>query len=360
MIGVNFDGVHSDTLGLSWLGVFVLSSPVTVTKYVEIPGRNGSLDYSQAVTGYVTYKDRDVKLKFELETESEEEYIEKISGIENLLHGKRKTVILDTDPNYQWDCRLKVDNERKNRRYSVVTITGTAYPYKRKLVDTIVQKDFCGKNLWDMDQIAEWLHEQNAYWVITEQEDGSYSWKASSQQEIILPFPGKPNTAYTLSLDMMLTWDREWTSARGLQFDFYYSDGTSTLNAASYNQKDTWVEKTFTTNAQKTLIGIGVQCINPGTVTTFTKNLQIEEGEATPYEAYTPETEAETMTINNLSEPVVPEVICSHPANIVCGGKSYSLPVGTSLIDMVLAAGETQVTVTTAGPVAFKFREGSL
>lgn len=359
MIGVNFDGVHSDTLGLSWLGVFVLSSPVTVTKYVEIPGRNGSLDYSQAVTGYVTYKDRDVKLKFELETESEEEYIEKISGIENLLHGKRKTVILDTDPNYQWDCRLKVDNERKNRRYSVVTITGTAYPYKRKLVDTIVQKDFCGKNLWDMDQIAEWLHEQNAYWVITEQEDGSYSWKASSQQEII-PFPGKPNTAYTLSLDMMLTWDREWTSARGLQFDFYYSDGTSTLNAASYNQKDTWVEKTFTTNAQKTLIGIGVQCINPGTVTTFTKNLQIEEGEATPYEAYTPETEAETMTINNLSEPVVPEVICSHPANIVCGGKSYSLPVGTSLIDMVLAAGETQVTVTTAGPVAFKFREGSL
>lgn len=140
MIGVKFGDIHSDTLGLSWLGVFVLSSPVTVTKYVEIPGRNGSLDYSQAVTGYVTYKDRDVKLKFELETESEEEYIEKISEIENLLHGKRKTVILDTDPNYQWDCRLKVDNERKNRRYSVVTVTGTAYPYKRKTTDTVVEQ----------------------------------------------------------------------------------------------------------------------------------------------------------------------------------------------------------------------------
>lgn len=357
-MGIKFDDITDESLGLNLISVN-FGSPEPVLVKTEIPGRNGVLDQSEAIAGYITYKEREVELLFTLMADTEEEYASKIGAVRNALHGKKRKVILSSDPDFYYETRSLVEEAPESSTFSEVTITGTAYPYKRKLVDTIVQKDFCGKNLWDMDQIAEWLHEQNAYWVITEQEDGSYSWKASSQQEII-PFPGKPNTTYTLSLDMMVTWDREWTSARGLQFDFYYSDGTSTLNAASYNQKDTWVEKTFTTNAQKTLIGIGVQCINSGTVTTFTKNLQIEEGEATPYEAYTPETEAETMTINNLSEPVVPEVICSHPANIVCGGKSYSLPVGTSLIDMVLAAGETQVTVTTAGPVAFKFREGSL
>lgn len=140
MIGVRFDGVHSDTLGLRWLGDFVLSPPKAVTKYVDIPGRNGSLDYSQALTGYVVYEDREIELEFETETTSEADYMEKTAEIVNLLHGQRKTVVLDSDPEFMWDCRLEVDSERKNRRYSVVTVTGTAYPYKRKTTDTVVEQ----------------------------------------------------------------------------------------------------------------------------------------------------------------------------------------------------------------------------
>lgn len=140
MIGVKFDGVHSDTLGLRWLGDFVLSPPKAVTKYVDIPGRNGSLDYSQALTGYVVYEDREIELEFETETTSEGDYMDKTAEVVNLLHGQRKTVVLDSDPEFMWDCRLEVDSERKNRRYSVVTVTGTAYPYKRKTTDTVVEQ----------------------------------------------------------------------------------------------------------------------------------------------------------------------------------------------------------------------------
>lgn len=140
MIGVKFDDVHSDILGLRWLGDFVLSPPKVVTKYVDIPGRNGSLDYSQALTGYVVYEDREIELEFETETTSEADYMEKTAEIVNLLHGQRKTVVLDSDPEFMWDCRLEVDSERKNRRYSVVTVTGTAYSYKRKTADTVVEQ----------------------------------------------------------------------------------------------------------------------------------------------------------------------------------------------------------------------------
>lgn len=140
MTGIKFGNVHSDTLGLSWLGVFTLSPPTVVTKYVNIPGRNGSLDYSQALTGYVVYENRDVTMEFELETDSDDEYIERISQIMNLLHGKRMMLVADTDPDYQWDCRLNVEDDRKSRRHCIVTITGTAYPYKRKTTDTVVEQ----------------------------------------------------------------------------------------------------------------------------------------------------------------------------------------------------------------------------
>ena len=144
MTGIKFGNIHSDTLGLSWLGVFTLSPPTVVTKYVNIPGRNGSLDYSQALTGYVVYENRDITMEFELETESNDEYIEKISKVMNLLHGQRMMVIEDIEPDYQWDCRLNVEDDRKSRRHSVVTITGTAYPYKRKTADTVVEETVTG------------------------------------------------------------------------------------------------------------------------------------------------------------------------------------------------------------------------
>lgn len=140
MTGIKFGNIHSDALGLSWLGVFTLSPPTVVTKYVNIPGRNGSLDYSQAITGYVVYEDRDVTMEFRLETDLEDEYIEKIDEVMNLLHGQRMIVVADVDPDYQWDCRLEVKDDRKSRKQSVVTITGTAYPYKRKTTDTVVEQ----------------------------------------------------------------------------------------------------------------------------------------------------------------------------------------------------------------------------
>ena len=140
MTGIKFGNIHSDALGLSWLGVFTLSPPKAATKYIDIPGRNGSLDYSQAITGYVVYEDRDITMEFRLETDSDDEYIEKISEVMNLLHGQRMIVIADVAPDYQWDCRLEVEDDRKSRKQSTVTITGTAYPYKRKTTDTVVEQ----------------------------------------------------------------------------------------------------------------------------------------------------------------------------------------------------------------------------
>lgn len=138
--GVTFGSIHSDDLGLKWLGVFFISPPEPETKYITIPGRNGSVDYSEALTGYITYKDRPLETKFEMEVRTEEEYMAKISKIMNALHGKRTSVVLDTDPEYAWDCRLQVKNTRNNIRYCNVTVTGAAYPYKRKVTETVIEQ----------------------------------------------------------------------------------------------------------------------------------------------------------------------------------------------------------------------------
>ncbi len=358
--GVTFGGMHSYTqFGLKMLPPEV-SEPEPVIIKTEIPGRNGAIDYSEALTGHIVYKNRTLVFSFRLCGTSETDYIKKLQNVVNTLHGKKMTVIIDADPDYQYAGRLKVANDNINDFMGIVKVTCDAYPYKRKITDTIVQESFCGKNMWDMANAAEWLPTQNTFWEVAEQPDGSWKWKASSQREII-PIPGKKNTAYTLSMDIMVTLTREWTNARSLEFNFYYDDGTITTNALSVREKDVWTAKQVTSNPKKTLIGIGVMCLNSSNVTTYTKNIQLEAGTSkTDYESYTPQTKGKTIVLSNLSEPVVPKIICSHPVDIVCGGLSSSLGIGTRLTDLVLSAGGTPVTITTEGPVAFRYKEGSL
>ena len=72
-----------------------------------------------------------------------------------------------------------------------------------------------------------------------------------------------------------------------------------------------------------------------------------------------------TLTLTNLSMPVVPSITATAPATLACtiGGvaKTFSVPTGTTMLpELILPAGNLSITVTTSGKVTFTYREGAL
>lgn len=113
--------------GYSVLGGPVISPPEIQYSYLEIPGRDGSLNLTEALDGYAHYKDRTYLLRLLL---PQSNFEEKLAFLMNALHGKSRAVSSDADPDYHyiglWSI-TEVDWEN-----GIVTVMGTVEPYKRK------------------------------------------------------------------------------------------------------------------------------------------------------------------------------------------------------------------------------------
>lgn len=138
-MGIKFDDITDESLGLNLISVN-FGSPEPALIKTEIPGRNGVLDQSEAVAGYTVYKEREVELLFTLKADTEEEYASKIGAVRNALHGKKRKAILSSDPDFYYAIRCLVEEAPESSTFSEITITGTAYPYKRKTTDTVVEQ----------------------------------------------------------------------------------------------------------------------------------------------------------------------------------------------------------------------------
>ena len=72
-----------------------------------------------------------------------------------------------------------------------------------------------------------------------------------------------------------------------------------------------------------------------------------------------------TLTLTNLTMPVIPSITATAAATIACTidgvSKSFSVPTGTTMLpDLVLPPGNLVVTITSSGKVTFNYREGAL
>lgn len=122
-----------------------ISMPGVETKFVTIPGMDGSLDLSQFIR-----KDRpafgDRSGSFEFYVENDHEFWMTIyPKIVNALHGKRfKMVLNEDDPDYYWEGRFTVDRyESGDGNWSTVSISYAIAPYKRRI------RKVSEKMIWD-------------------------------------------------------------------------------------------------------------------------------------------------------------------------------------------------------------------
>lgn len=111
----------------------VFNPPAVKTRFIEIPGGNGSLDLTVALLGRAVYKNRTGSFEFIAEN-GFKEWSVLYSEITNYLSGKRLRAILEDDPDYYYEGRFTVNEWKSEANWSSIVIDYDVKPYKKSLV----------------------------------------------------------------------------------------------------------------------------------------------------------------------------------------------------------------------------------
>lgn len=120
----------------------IFQPPEVKTNYIEVPGANGVLDYTEALTGYPTYNNRTGEIEF-IVANGYWDWDVAYSTIMNYLHGRRMKAVLEDDKAFYYEGRFSVNQWTSYKGWSTITINYDVYPYKRSIQSSI--EDW----LWD-------------------------------------------------------------------------------------------------------------------------------------------------------------------------------------------------------------------
>ena len=121
----------------------VINPPDVKTSYVDIPGGDGSIDLTEALSGYPSYNNREGSIDFIVvndmyyQVDTHEEWYVIYSEIMNYLHGRKMYMILEDDRQYYYEGRFAVNEWKSDKNFSRITIDYNVEPYKWNLFSTI-------------------------------------------------------------------------------------------------------------------------------------------------------------------------------------------------------------------------------
>ena len=112
---------------------YAIPMPEPQTNFVEIPGRDGALDLSEAF-GTVRYTDRIIPLTLYARAP----FDATLSAFAADVHGRRMSVIFDRDPTYYYDARVTVEDVERHAGYCELSLKCRAKPYKLEHFETTI------------------------------------------------------------------------------------------------------------------------------------------------------------------------------------------------------------------------------
>lgn len=115
----------------------LFNPPEPKTNYLDVPGMNGSIDLSNALSdGYPTFQDRTGSQEFYVMNGYKEWYAA-YSDIMNFCHGEVCKVILEDEPSYYYLGRVKVNSWKSEKDWSKIVLDFTLDPYKYELTSSV-------------------------------------------------------------------------------------------------------------------------------------------------------------------------------------------------------------------------------
>ena len=129
--GVQFGDYHTADDWHLIMNKKIVTPPEPKTNYVSVPGRDGDLDLTEALSGVVHYQDRTASFTFLLVDGSHADREELISQIVGVLHGHRMRIVDTADyPDYYMTGRLAVTNTWNNQAYGGIEIEAVCDPWR--------------------------------------------------------------------------------------------------------------------------------------------------------------------------------------------------------------------------------------
>ena len=112
---------------------YAIPLPEPQTNFVEIPGRDGALDLSEAF-GTVRYSDRIIPLTLYAHAP----FDTLISAFASDVHGRRMNMIFDRDPTFYYDARMTIEDVERHWGYCELSLECRVKPYKLEQFETAI------------------------------------------------------------------------------------------------------------------------------------------------------------------------------------------------------------------------------
>lgn len=107
-----------------------IGTPELEENYIQVPGMDGVLDMTEAVTGRPIFKSREIKVNFGGLRERQS-WDSVISDMRNKIHGQKIKLTFDNDPDYYWIGRAEIVDFDRSRDLGTFTLSlPNADPYK--------------------------------------------------------------------------------------------------------------------------------------------------------------------------------------------------------------------------------------
>lgn len=121
-----------DTAAQGWtLSGLALSEPLIKTNYVAVPGADGDLDLSTALTeGEPRYQSRTLTINLERSDRARLERKAAIDTMTNWIDGWAMAIVLPDDPDRYMVGRPSVKTEYNDNAHAAVTVTAVVEPWR--------------------------------------------------------------------------------------------------------------------------------------------------------------------------------------------------------------------------------------
>ena len=112
---------------------YAILLPEPQTNFVEVPGRDGALDLSEAL-GTMRYADRIIPLSLYARAP----FDALISAFAADVHGRRMNMIFDRDPTFYYDARMTIEDVERHWGYCELSLECRVKPYKLEQFETAI------------------------------------------------------------------------------------------------------------------------------------------------------------------------------------------------------------------------------
>lgn len=123
-----------------------VSPPNPKTNYIDLDGRHGTLDLSEALTGEVVYGDRTVKAKFWTSEGTDTSRVQLIREIIEALHGRKIQIIEPDDPDHYFLGRVQIKPDAHDLVHDEFTMEAVCEPWRYALTQEMHRVEVAGSH----------------------------------------------------------------------------------------------------------------------------------------------------------------------------------------------------------------------